>query len=350
MGNDRLRRALGKISDLQAMTGRRSATLSLLLLAICLGATPNECESELVAAAPVAGRKPIDCSRRIPEGGEVPEGCAPSTATTVPPGANPPPTCPETNDNPCMRYLIPIVGNPNEDLALRAKYTSAFGSACYMSEADMFGVSTFNCFYKELKNACADAAKIGAVSGNAAYDQGYTCQPVGNGDYTLQIGPDVANKLFIYYQAAPRQTPFIDINGTPTEVSGPYRNLPELEVLEPGKVFSEKQKKQILDANEKKHGDNKIHSDLAGYMFPCEEGSAKLCPEPDVLNEPAGWYFASAQVHHVVPMKDRRCCPYGTNSNRNAVVISAKLNKHFLNHDPPVDEVLLVNQIPPCTP
>jgi hypothetical protein len=85
--------------------------------------------------------------------------------------------------------------------------------------------STFNCFYKSIKKACTDAKLIGEVSGNAAYAKTYNCQAVGNGDYWLQIGPNVANKLFIYLQAAPRQTPLVDVNGVPTAVNGPYRHL-----------------------------------------------------------------------------------------------------------------------------
>jgi len=61
--------------------------------------------------------------------------------------------------DPCMRYRIPLVGNPSTDVALRAKYIAAFGSACYMSAAN-----TFDCFYQDWKAACADAVKIGEVS------------------------------------------------------------------------------------------------------------------------------------------------------------------------------------------
>ena len=93
-------------------------------------------------------------------------------------------------------------------MALRSKHIAAFGSACYMSE-----VSTFDCFYEEWKAACADAVKIAEVYGAAPFDKGYTCQPVGNGDCTLQVGPDIALKITINYQAAPRQTPLIEIEG-----------------------------------------------------------------------------------------------------------------------------------------
>jgi hypothetical protein len=144
----------------------------------------------------------------------------------------------------------------------------------------MSEVDTFDCFYKDWKAACADAVKIGEVSGNAPYDKGYTCQPVGNGDYTLQVGPDVANKITINYQAAPRQTPLIDVKGVPTEVNGPYRNLTEPQKLAPGQNFycpsgqvdengnSLKQKEWILQVNRDAHG-GEIHSDLAGFEYPC---------------------------------------------------------------------------------
>jgi hypothetical protein len=258
-----------------------------------------------------------------------------------------------------MRYLIPIVGAA--DPALRVTYVTRFGSACYMSEANMSQASTFNCFYRSIKKACEDAVLIGEVSGNLAYDKGYTCQEVGNGDYWLQIGPDVANKLFIYLMDAPRQTPFIDVNGTPTEINGPYRNLVDPNQVEPGNpfdrpsgMFNDKglaldQKKWVLEVNRKAHG-GKIHSDLAGFMFPCEKGKPEICTEPDFLEDPFDPVGTKPNVHHVVPMKDPRCCPWGTNSYKNAAVISAKLNQHFTNNDPPLDEVLLVNKIPAYTP
>jgi hypothetical protein len=276
--------------------------------------------------------------------------CGSNEPEPLDPGVTPPDTpaeCPAPIEKPCMRYRIPLFGNPSMDVALRNKYIAAFGTACYMSEAN-----TFDCFYKEWKAACADAVKIAEVSGAVPYHKGYTCQPVGNGDYTLQVGPDVANKITINYQAAPRQTPLIEINGMPAEVNGPYRNLTEPQELGPGNDFYRdtvdkngntiKQRALILQVNSDAHG-GKIHSDLAGFMFPCEKGKPKLCPEPDVLEEPPDWLDAKAEVHHVVPMKDKRCCPWGTNSNKNAAVISHKLNVHFTNNDPPVEEVEKLN-------
>ena len=257
--------------------------------------------------------------------------------------------CPASVEVPCMRYHILLVGNPSTDVALRNKYIAAFGSACYMSEVD-----TFDCFYQKWQDACADAVKIGEVSGNAPYDKGYMCQPDGAGNYTLQIGPDVANVTYINYQAAPRQTPLTDINGTPTEVNGPYRNLTDPADVAPGDPFEGNsgvsdgdggfllQREWVVQVN-KNANDGGVRSDLAGFTWTCkgEDGGDTTCIEPDFLPEDAGATYPN--VHHVVPRTDKRCCPWGTNSYKNAAVISSKLNGFFSNNDPPADEVKQLN-------
>jgi hypothetical protein len=274
------------------------------------------------------------------------------------------PACPTTIEEPCMRYHIPLDGNPSTDVALRNKYIAAFGDACYMSEVDTFG-----CFYKKPKAACADAVNMAEVYGAAPFDKGYPCQPIpGTDDYLLQVGPDIANNITIDYLAAPRQTPLTEINGVPTEVNGPYRNLTDPADVGAGNDFSSNsgmpdgtggflnQKKWVLQVNRKKYNDGAIHSDLAGFTFPCKKGSPDICTEPDILEDPdsdAGSPFYAdtvAQVHHVVPMSDKRCCPWGTNSYKNAAVISGKLNRYFTNNNPPVDEVNRLNKAVPYTP
>jgi hypothetical protein len=190
---------------------------------------------------------------------------------------------------------------------------------------------------------------------------------VGNGDYTLQVGPDVANQITISYQAAPRQTPLVEVDGVPTEVNGPYRNLTEPKTLRPGEDFEcdsgmvdangdgLQQRKWILQVNRNANG-GKVHSDLAGFTWPCERKNEKcevvveVCKEPDFLpdpEDPAGTY---PNVHHVVPRNDKRSCPWGTNSNKNAAVISAKLNQYFTNNNPPADEVKRLNNAKAYTP
>ncbi|MFO0757841.1 MAG: hypothetical protein U0359_15200 [Byssovorax sp.] len=304
------------------------------------------------------------------DGSGLPNACPPPPDTPVDEGT----TCPAPVEYPCMRYHIPLVGNPSTDVGLRNKYIAAFGDACYMSEFD-----TFDCFYEKWQDACADAAKIGAVSGNAAYDQGYACQPVaGTEDYTLQIGSDVANYITINYQAAPRQSPLVEVDGEPTEVNGPYRNLMEPPTLGPGQPFREcnsgmigpdggtlDQRTWILQVNRKAHkgdaGAGEIHSDLAGFKWLCKrkDENCKIveeeCEEPLVLEDPDDDDApfdpgAIAQVHHVVPMNDKRSCSWGTNSNKNAAVISAKLNKYFTNNNPPAEEVKMLNAAPAYAP
>ncbi len=278
--------------------------------------------------------------------------------------------CAATMPDPCMRYRIPLMGNPSMDLALREEYIAAFGDACYLSEGP---IPTFNCFYKTWQAACADAVKIGEVAGAAPYDKGYTCQPVGNGDYTLQVGSDPANKITIALVDAPRQTPLVEVDGVPTEVSGPYRNLMEPPTLGPGQPFSKcdsgvvdengdglTQQEWILQVNRNAHkgdaGVGEIHSDLAGFKWPCTvmnencEKVATVCEEPLVLPDPEDPVATYPEVHHVVPMKDKRSCPWGTNSTKNAAVISRALNRHFTNDNPPAEEVKRLNAAPAYTP
>jgi hypothetical protein len=274
--------------------------------------------------------------------------------------------CPDTLEDPCMRYKIPLAGNPSTDVALRSKYIAAFGSPCYLSVA-----STFDCFYqeKEVKGkACDDAKRIAEVYGAAPYDKQYGCAPIpGTEDYSLQVGSDVANKIIINYQAAPRQTPLVVVDGMPTEVSGPYRDLVDPADVAPGYKFEGnsgmvdvdggflEQREWVLAVNRKKNG-GKIRSDLAGFKFPCKKGSPDICTELDFLEDPDSKekspFFADtvAQVHHVVPRKDKRCCPWGTNTYKNAAVISAKLNRFFTNDDPPQEEVKRLNNATAYTP
>jgi hypothetical protein len=315
---------------MQAMTRRRSAMLGVLVL--CFGAI-------------------------VMTGACGPSGSVSAGSGGGSPNPAQPTECPAADEYPCMRYRIPLLGNPSTDVALRNKYIGAFGDACYMSEA-----ATFDCFYQKWQAACADAVKIAELAGNQPYLTGYTCEAVGNGDYTLQIGKDKALKITINYQAAPRQTPLIMVNGVPTEVSGPYRNLPDPNEVEPGNKFDRPspvvndkgqtldQRKWVLQVN-RNANDGKIHSDLVGFAWPCEEqdGGLTTCIEPDVLEDPdkkdppPTYPDLVAEVHHVVPMKDLRCCPWGTNSYNNAAVISRKLNLFFTNNDPPEEEVKRLN-------
>jgi hypothetical protein len=112
---------------------------------------------------------------------------------------------------------------------------------------------------------------------------------------------------------------------------------------------------QILKLNRNAHG-GEIHSDLAGFMWPCEDnGVPKTCTEPLVLKDPgekgvSQYDPLAGEVHHVVPMTDKRSCPWGTNSNKNAAVISNKLNKFLWNNYPPANEVLQINSAPAYAP
>ncbi len=265
--------------------------------------------------------------------------------------------CSATIEKPCRRYKIELQGDPTNNIETRNKYKAAFGSSCYMS-ADIN--PTFNCFYRaeEVKTksgkdgkACKDAQMVAQVFGAAPYATGYTCQEVPGTNkekYTLQVGPDPAQVVHIDLMDAPLQNPLIEVDAVPMiAVNGPYRNLPELEIVAPGQPFSEKQKDQIRNANRDANG-GKIRSDLAGFMYACDKTDpAKMCTEPDVLIEGSQNDADAAQVHHVIRAKDTRCCVWGTNSNKNAAVISRKLNIFLRNKYPTAAEVLQINNVPP---
>jgi hypothetical protein len=246
-----------------------------------------------------------------------------------------------------------------------------------MSEANTFG-----CFYKKADvkqggNACKHAQMVAAVFGVVPYDDHpETCKatPGTNEEqFTLQVGPDTANVVFIKLENAPLESSLIDVgNGVEVAINGPYRNLPEPSKVEPGREFdcasgqfgadgkSLSQIKYILDVNRKAHknaqGEHEIHSDLAGFMHPCTVGSSTLCTEPMVLEDPAKPRkdikdpMLIAQVHHEVRKTDKRGCKWGTNSNKNAAVISRRLNQHLYNKYPDAKEVDLINMRPPYTP
>jgi hypothetical protein len=177
----------------------------------------------------------------------------------------------------------------------------------------------------------------------------------------LRRRPDVANKIQINYQAAPRETPLIEIDGVPTEVNGPYRNLPQVTPVKPGEDFycstglvgedgsPLNQKDWILQVNRKANG-GKIRSDLAGFTYPCKTGCPEICTEPEFLKAGAQYDPLAAQVHHEVRRKDLRGCDWGTNANSNAAVISGRLNRYLKNKYPSADEVKRVNQVPAYTP
>ena len=322
---------------MQAMTRLRSAMLGMLVLGFGGAWMTGACGAGEPSApvCPASGVEPP----------ETPE----DTATE----------CPAPVEKPCMRYRIPLLGNPSLDVTLRNKYKAAFGDACYMSVSD-----TFDCFYKTPQQACEDAVKIAEVYGAVPYEKHpNSCQKVGaTEDYSLQVGPDVANKIFINYQDAPRETPLIEIDGVPTEVSGPYRNLTEPQKLGPGESFycktldkngnSVVQRALIIQTNSDAHG-GVIHSDLAGFEYPCgldANCQPILCKEPLVLKAGSQYDPDAAEVHHVVRRKDLRNCSWGTNSNKNAVVISRKLNGRLLNNYPSAEEIKRVNQVPAYTP
>ena len=81
-----------------------------------------------------------------------------------------------------------------------------------------------------------------------------------------------------------------------------------------------------------------------------EECKPTTCTEPLVLKATPKNDPEAVQVHHVVPRNDQRSCRWGTNSNKNAAVVSRKLNRYLTNTDPPAVEVKRLNNAEAYTP
>jgi hypothetical protein len=96
--------------------------------------------------------------------------------------------------------------------------------------------------------------------------------------------------------------------------------------------------------------------DLKGFMYACPEKAPMLCEEPGFLKDPNAnpppktFDPDYPQVHHVVRATDKRSCRWGTNSNKNAAVISARLNQFLFNRTPTAAEVTAINAVPPSPP
>ena len=167
----------------------------------------------------------------IASGAPVAPDCA--VTTLDPPADDAQADCTATAVKPCMRYRIELLGNLM-DPVIRGKYIAKLGRACYVSEAN-----TFDCFYKTPEKACEMGILVPDVVGAAAYDPGYPkCHKADNGiDYWRQTGSDSANRFNVFFAEAPRESPQIDVNGVPTPIDGPYRDLPEPPTVKVGGRF-----------------------------------------------------------------------------------------------------------------
>lgn len=134
-------------------------------------------------------------------------------------------------------------------------------------------------------------------------------------------------------------------------INGPYQNIPDdfsacgqmYTQGVSGANFTETQKVNIRALNRthftsigQNTGPSQNRSDLAGFCFskppsgcaPTIDNGNGTCTEPSTALQ-----ANQVQVHHIVPRKAGTSCPCGTNSPKNAAVISAKLNSYFSNKD-----------------
>ena len=247
------------------------------------------------------------------------------------------------------------------DVALRNKYIAAFGIACYMSE-----VSTFDCFYKKWQAACADAVKIGEVSGNAPYDKGYTCQPVGSTATTRCRSARMSRtRSTINYQAAPRQTPLIEVNGMPTEVNGPYRNLTEPADVGPGHDVLQQQRhrrrRRRFPHPERVDPPGQPQRDTTARFTPISRASRGLVRRTAVRRRASSRTFL--EIRRTPPVtRSRAGAPRRAHEGQAPLPVGHELEQergghlarsstvYLTNNDPPAEEVMQLNNAPAYTP
>lgn len=150
------------------------------------------------------------------------------------------------------------------------------------------------------------------------------------------------------------------------DVQSVYKNCPDTFVCKgkeeasgkPGYAFTKGQKERIYRINKNENNLNRgslVRSNLAGFKFPkptnqeCEQedmthpGPNRPRDQPRGCIEPTELDRAKTGIHHVVPRVDLWGCPCGTNSLKNAIVISRQLNIFLSNSDRPTNEILRVN-------
>lgn len=281
---------------------------------------------------------------------------------------------PEIANPTCERWQIGNVGsNPAED----AVYAQNFPKECYNGSD-----GNFRCFFPKSSSsadlppvrACRAYAKASSLykdmitpnSGMTPFcGTGAYATPGGQVDTTqfrcslcdrnqngcTPSGKYIPGEVCDFSTQILKLENIVDQTGysfCDTVINGPYRNLADnysaCGVTQTqayrGMIFPLDQKAQIKGAN-RAGNMQKLTSDMAGFCYPksgmnlfCQETSpgSGMCIEPSALVESVG-AWNSAEVHHVLPRKDRRGCACGANSMKNAAVISRSLNSYLSNQN-----------------
>ena len=107
----------------------------------------------------------------------------------------------------------------------------------------------------------------------------------------------------------------------PTGYPGPYGHLEDPPNVGPGEDFSKDQKKQYYDENRRRNGGQLLDDDTGEPLEPPKKSRKGVKPPPN-----------EAQVDHIIPKKPSDPnIPPGTNSNKNAKIISRKRNREKSN-------------------
>lgn len=217
----------------------------------------------------------------------------------------------------CKRYNMTLDLSWS-DPAAQQKYMARFPDNCFVT-----WTNNFACYFKTAQEAC-DAKVIShdQIAQFPKYEQPTTCSF--NGTYYELLDAEGTSKAQISLTQQPLQAS--------EAIAGPYSNLSDgTEPILPGRAIGCRAS-QVIAANQDHFHDGKVHSDLAGFLFPCPEGRG-FCIEPDDITD------KNPVVHQIVPRTDPRGCGLGTNSFANVAVMSSKLAAALGNEMPPAKAI-----------
>jgi hypothetical protein len=211
---------------------------------------------------------------------------------------------------------------------LRNKYLSDFSNNCLLSS----GNGLLYCYWPDDDGACLGGVSERKWQGAPGTYTPFPAEPT-NTAGTSSCGYKVKNprgdvfnfpnEFDVYYD------PVIDQPSEPycqtTEVQGPYRGCADGNV-QPGGNFSTDQRNKILGLNAARGK----KSDLAGVTI---GGYTETLA--DLWDDDQRADSIVRKIHYIIPQKDRQTCDCGTNSYKNAIVISKELSERLGNKPPP---------------
>jgi uncharacterized protein (TIGR03382 family) len=149
------------------------------------------------------------------------------------------------------------------------------------------------------------------------------------------------------------------LDGHPIHATNPTRGGDFTQYQKSQKISTNKSRNSGVlrsDALKDRNG-NPLIADINPLNTPLSypEDDPSFSPDPTIPIGPLEDKDKRAEVDHLIPRKDIRGCPCGTNSPENALVISGKLNRKMSNRPDDPDRIKLLTAwvpgyVPPAAP